>query len=161
MSQLKPQFSILVLLPVICHTPPPIWMVDVLARVTMAVAASRNTLDSLLFAAAPECATFPLTVAADKLQKIVRCDRFCCRDRLITLITELPSVVQDIQRWSFQQQPISSLEISPERVLCRSFCCRGQFLGFDAPSSGPLAEYVKSQVRQVPQVSVPAEHEME
>jgi hypothetical protein len=50
------------------------WLVDVLAKVTMTVAARRNTLDSLFFAAAPECTTVPITVAADKLQKIVRCD---------------------------------------------------------------------------------------
>ena len=38
----------------------------------MTVPTSRDTLDSLLFRAAPEGVTVPCTVAADKLQKVVR-----------------------------------------------------------------------------------------
>ena len=65
------------LLPGISLTALLICLVDVLARVTMTFAASRNTLDPLLFTTAPKCATVPLAVAADKLQKIARCDGVC------------------------------------------------------------------------------------
>ena len=46
----------------------------------MTVPTSKDTLDSLLFTAAPEGVTVPCTVSDDKLQKVVRCNGICCRD---------------------------------------------------------------------------------
>jgi hypothetical protein len=55
----------LIQLPCICLTTIIIWLVDVLARVTMTVPTSRNSVDSLLSTAASQSATVTCTVATD------------------------------------------------------------------------------------------------
>ena len=55
----------LIQLPCIYLTTIIIWLVDVLARVTMTVPTSRNSVDSLLSTAASQSATVTCTVATD------------------------------------------------------------------------------------------------
>ena len=74
-SMLNPWYF--TLLPDISLTALTIYLVGILADITMTFAASRNTLDSLLLTKTLKRATVPLTVAADKLQRTVRCDGVC------------------------------------------------------------------------------------